>query len=101
MSDQLTKAFKELLNQERFASQSEIVEALKNQGFQSINQSKVSRMLSKFGAVRARNTKMEMVYCLPSELSVPATSSPLKIWFWILITMISLSSLKPLPVRHS
>ena len=29
MSDQLTKAFKELLNQERFASQSEIVEALK------------------------------------------------------------------------
>ena len=78
MSDQLTKAFKELLNQERFASQSEIVEALKNQGFQSMNQSKVSRMLSKFGAVRARNTKREMVYCLPSELSVPATSSPLK-----------------------
>ena len=77
MSDQLTKAFKELLHQERFASQSEIVDALKNQGFQSINQSKVSRMLSKFGAVRARNTKMEMVYCLPSELSVPA-SSPLK-----------------------
>ena len=74
MSDQLTKAFKELLHQERFASQSEIVEALKNQGFQT----KVSRMLSKFGAVRARNTKMEMVYCLPSELSVPATSSPLK-----------------------
>ena len=61
MSDQLTKAFKELLNQERFASQSEIVEALKKQGFQTINQSKVSRMLSKFGAVRARNTKMEMV----------------------------------------
>ena len=78
MSDQLTKAFKELLTQERFASQSEIVDALKNQGFQSINQSKVSRMLSKFGAVRARNTKMEMVYCLPAELGVPTTSSPLK-----------------------
>ena len=78
MSDQLTKAFKELLNQERFASQSEIVDALKNQGFQTINQSKVSRMLSKFCAVRARNTKMEMVYCLPAELGVPTTSSPLK-----------------------
>ena len=37
MSDQLTKAFKELLNQERFASQSEIVEALKNQGFMIID----------------------------------------------------------------
>ena len=36
MSDQLTKAFKELLNQERFASQSEIVEALKKQGFQRL-----------------------------------------------------------------
>ncbi|MBF0750982.1 MULTISPECIES: transcriptional regulator ArgR [Pasteurellaceae] len=76
--DNLTKVFKELLSQERFASQGEIVEALKNQGFSGINQSKVSRMLSKFGAVRTRNTKMEMVYCLPNELSVPATSSPLK-----------------------
>ena len=36
MSDQLTKAFKELLHQERFASQSEIVDALKNQGFQAL-----------------------------------------------------------------
>ncbi|AOF54511.1 arginine repressor [Rodentibacter caecimuris] len=76
--DDLTKTFKELLSQERFSSQSEIVEALKSQGFPTINQSKVSRMLSKFGAVRVRNTKMEMVYCLPNELSVPATSSPLR-----------------------
>lgn len=36
MSDQLTKAFKELLNQERFASQSEIVEALKNKDFKPL-----------------------------------------------------------------
>lgn len=78
MTDNLTHAFKELLNQERFGSQSEIVDALKKQGFTGINQSKISRMLSKFGAVRTRNTKMEMVYCLPNELSVPNTSSPLK-----------------------
>ena len=78
MSVQLTNDFNAMLHHERFASQSEIIAALKNQGFQSINQSKVSRMLSKFGAVRARNTKMEMWYCLPRELSVPATSSPLK-----------------------
>ncbi|EFA28945.1 Arginine repressor [Haemophilus influenzae HK1212] len=78
MTDNLTRAFKELLNQERFGSQSEIVDALKKQGFTGINQSKISRMLTKFGAVRTRNTKMEMVYCLPSELSVPNTSSPLK-----------------------
>jgi transcriptional regulator of arginine metabolism len=35
-------------------------------------------MLTKFGAVRTRNAKMEMVYCLPAELGVPTTSSPLK-----------------------
>ncbi len=74
----LSEAFKTLLKEEKFGSQSEIVAALQEMGFENINQSKVSRMLSKFGAVRTRNTKMEMVYQLPAELGVPATSSPLK-----------------------
>ncbi|QNS16250.1 transcriptional regulator ArgR [Mannheimia bovis] len=76
--DSLSEAFKSLLREEKFSSQSEIVVALQEMGFENINQSKVSRMLSKFGAVRTRNTKMEMVYQLPVELSVPTTSSPLK-----------------------
>lgn len=76
--DQLLKAFKDLLKKESFSSQSEIVQALQENGFENINQSKVSRMLSKFGAVRTRNAKQEMVYCLPAELGVPNTSSPLK-----------------------
>ncbi|EXI63144.1 arginine repressor [Mannheimia granulomatis] len=76
--DKLSEAFKLLLKEEKFGSQGEIVAALQEMGFDNINQSKVSRMLSKFGAVRTRNTKMEMVYQLPAELSVPTTSSPLK-----------------------
>lgn len=76
--DSLLNTFKELLAQERFGSQAEIVSALQQMGFSHINQSKVSRMLTKFGAVRTRNAKMEMVYCLPNELSVPTTTSPLK-----------------------
>ncbi|AIZ78229.1 transcriptional regulator ArgR [Actinobacillus equuli subsp. equuli] len=76
--DNLSEAFKALLKQEKFGSQGEIVNALQELGFENINQSKVSRMLSKFGAVRTRNTKMEMVYQLPAELGVPTTSSPLK-----------------------
>lgn len=76
--DNLSEVFKSLLKEEKFSSQSEIVAALQDLGFDNINQSKVSRMLSKFGAVRTRNTKMEMVYQLPAELSVPTTSSPLK-----------------------
>lgn len=76
--DNLVRAFKAILKEERFGSQGEIVEALKSEGFESINQSKVSRMLTKFGAVRIRNAKMEMVYCLPAELGVPTTSSSLR-----------------------
>jgi transcriptional regulator of arginine metabolism len=74
----LIQAFKGLLKQEQFGSQGDIVDALKNQGFDNISQSKVSRMLSKYGAVRTRNARQEMVYCLPAELGVPTTQSPLR-----------------------
>lgn len=73
----LVQAFKDLLKQEQFSSQGEIVDALKSQGFDNVSQSKVSRMLSKFGAVRTRNARQEMVYCLPAELGVPTATSPL------------------------
>ncbi|MCL1145098.1 transcriptional regulator ArgR [Shewanella sp. 10N.261.52.F9] len=76
--DDLVRTFKSILKEERFGSQSEIVIALQAEGFSNINQSKVSRMLSKFGAVRTRNAKQEMVYCLPAELGVPTAGSPLK-----------------------
>ncbi|MGB0892809.1 MAG: transcriptional regulator ArgR [Parashewanella sp.] len=76
--DELVKVFKSILKEERFGSQGEIVTALQGEGFSNINQSKVSRMLSKFGAVRTRNAKQEMVYCLPAELGVPTANSPLK-----------------------
>jgi len=74
----LIQAFKDLLKQEQFGSQGDIVEALKKQGFDNISQSKVSRMLSKYGAVRTRNARQEMVYCLPAELGVPTAKSPLR-----------------------
>ena len=76
--DELIKVFKSLLKEERFGSQSEIVSALQVEGFSNTNQSKVSRMLSKFGAVRTRNAKQEMVYCLPPEFGVPTAASPVK-----------------------
>ncbi|MGV6989467.1 transcriptional regulator ArgR [Testudinibacter sp. P80/BLE/0925] len=77
-NDSLTNAFRSLLAEEKYASQSEIVTALQQLGFNQVNQSKISRMLAKFGAVRIRNSKMQTVYCLPPELSLPNTSSPLK-----------------------
>nr|WP_136252596.1 transcriptional regulator ArgR [Ningiella ruwaisensis] len=76
--DALVKAFREILNTESYGSQGEIVNALKKLGFDNISQSKVSRMLSKFGAVRARDARGDMVYCLPPELGMPTAKSPLK-----------------------
>ncbi|HIP76796.1 MAG TPA: transcriptional regulator ArgR [Psychromonas hadalis] len=75
---ELTTYFKSLLKQERLSSQADIVEALQSAGFENVNQSKVSRMLTKYGAVRTRNAKNEMTYCLPAEFVIPTTSSPLK-----------------------
>lgn len=45
--EELVRAFKALLKEEKFSSQGEIVLALQDQGFENINQSKVSRMLTK------------------------------------------------------
>lgn len=76
-ADALVEAFKQLLREERYGSQVEIVKCLQDQGFSNVSQSKVSRLLSKYGAVRTRNAKQEMVYCLPPELGIPSTRAPL------------------------
>jgi transcriptional regulator of arginine metabolism len=76
--EELVKAFKDLLKGENYGSQAEIVDALKSLGFNNISQSKISRMLSKFGAVRTRNARGDMAYCLPPELGMPTAKSPLK-----------------------
>ncbi|BDH44190.1 arginine repressor [Salmonella enterica subsp. enterica serovar Choleraesuis] len=73
----LEEMFKVMLREENISSQNEIVDYLKERGFTHMNQSRVSRMLASLGAVRARNARMEMVYCLPSELGVPTTDTPL------------------------
>ncbi|WP_019000438.1 transcriptional regulator ArgR [Succinimonas amylolytica] len=77
-SEALEQAFREILQAERYGSQAEIVLALAEKGFQNISQSKVSRMLSRFGAVRTRNTRMEMVYCLPEEFGIPTVTGTIK-----------------------
>lgn len=75
--EDMIEALKALLKEERYGSQGEIVDVLKEQGFTNVSQSKVSRMLSKYGAVRTRNARQEMVYCLPPELGIPSTRAPL------------------------
>lgn len=70
--------FMQLLREEKYASQNEIVDALKTLGFETANQSKVSRMLTKVGAVRIRNASGQMAYAIPPELSVPVATGQIK-----------------------
>lgn len=74
--EELVRAFKALLKEEKFSSQGEIVLALQDQGFENINQSKVSRMLTKFGAVRTRNAKME--WCTVFRLNWASQQHPVR-----------------------
>jgi len=71
----LQQNFKRLLQSENFTSQHEIVSYLLDLGYKNINQSKVSRLLTKFGAIRRRNAKGDLVYSFPAELNVPDISS--------------------------
>lgn len=50
----LVIAFREILREEKYCSQGEIADELERRGF-PVNQSKISRMLARFGAVRMRN----------------------------------------------
>jgi transcriptional regulator of arginine metabolism len=70
---QLLMTFKTLLSEQYFASQLELANALSLKGFGKISQAKISRMLSKVGAVRTRNAKNEMVYHLPDQAMTPKT----------------------------
>ncbi len=66
--DALINAFKKLLKEERCGSQGQIANQLQTMGFDNVSQSKISRLLSRFGAVRTRNAFGELVYCLPPDL---------------------------------
>jgi len=67
----LVHAFKLLLKEQCYGSQGQLATALSEQGFENMSQAKISRLLSKLGAVKTRNANNEMIYILPDELAVP------------------------------
>ncbi|MCS2152728.1 transcriptional regulator ArgR [Scandinavium goeteborgense] len=71
----IRKEFKSLLQSENFSSQNEIVDHLTAMGYENINQSKVSRLLTKHGAIRRRNASGVFIYSMPAELNVPGMKS--------------------------
>ena len=74
----LVHAFKKLLKDQCYGSQGQLADALAAQGFEDMSQAKISRLLSKLGAVKTRNTNNEMIYILPDELSVPKSKQSIE-----------------------
>lgn len=74
----LITAFKTLLKEQTYGSQSQLAVALDKQGFKNMSQAKISRMLSKLGAVKMRNTKGNVVYVMPEELAVPKSKQAIE-----------------------
>jgi transcriptional regulator of arginine metabolism len=67
----LIDTFKLMLKEKEYRSQYELVYDLSLKGFDNISQSKVSRLLTKVGAIRTRNAKNKIIYQLSDHLVIP------------------------------
>lgn len=77
MDHSLVEALKELLFGREAQTQDDISAALVKKGF-DVNQSKISRLLRKLGAIKVENTKGHTVYSLPREPSPPTLKTELR-----------------------
>lgn len=73
-STSLDEAVKDLLRSGKVGSQEEIVNALEVQGYE-VNQSKISRLLRKIGAVKVTNEHKQIIYTLPIEPAPPTSKN--------------------------
>lgn len=73
----LIEALRALLSKKESSTQESIVEELGKQGFE-VNQSKISRLLRKIGAIKVTNVTGEIIYTLPREPAPPSLSTPLR-----------------------
>jgi len=73
----LIEALKKLLTERQASTQEDLCAVLEGQGH-VVNQSTISRLLRKIGAIKVENEKGEIVYSLPREPAPPSMSTPLK-----------------------
>lgn len=72
----LLEALKTVLQSSIVGTQEEIKHALAQQGY-VINQSKISRLLRKLGAVKVTNERKQIIYSLPLEPAPPSSKNVL------------------------
>lgn len=73
-SRSIEEALKSILHSDTVGTQEEIKEALEDLGY-AVNQSKISRVLHKLGAVKIMNERKQIVYTLPLEPAPPASKN--------------------------
>lgn len=73
----LSAALTRLLMSRKANTQEDLCLALEKQGYE-VNQSKISRLLRKMGAIKVLDAKGQIVYSLPREPSPPTLATPLK-----------------------
>lgn len=76
-SQMLVDALKGLLLGREATTQEDICAVLVKKGY-DVNQSKVSRLLRKIGAIKVENIKGQTVYSLPREPAPPTLDTPLR-----------------------
>lgn len=77
MNPPLIDVLRELLQSREASTQEDICLAFEKKGYE-INQSKVSRLLRKIGAVKVVNAKGQTVYSLPREPAPPSMNTTLR-----------------------
>ncbi len=73
----LIESFRELLSKGSARTQEDLKVSLQQQGFE-VNQSKISRLLRKLGAIKTVGSEGQIVYQIPSEPEPPITGSPIE-----------------------
>jgi transcriptional regulator of arginine metabolism len=77
INQSLFDALKTLLISRKANTQEDLCEALNQLGYE-VNQTKISRLLRKMGAVKVLDSQGKIVYSLPREPSPPSLDTPLR-----------------------
>lgn len=73
----LIEAIRQLLHEGNVKTQEELCLELEKQGYE-LNQSKISRLLRKFGAIKTKNEQNKIVYRLPNDFLPPSAGTALE-----------------------
>ncbi len=76
-TDSLDEALKKLLRGRKAGTQEDICAVLEKMGYE-INQSKVSRLLRKAGAIKVLDERGRAIYSLPREPAPPSMATPIQ-----------------------